>query len=174
MEIFSACLRPNKAGAILVNVLLQHLLTCLKQWRNNAPGAPAMPGGAVPEGRQIVIKMWDNFARLTALLAKVRVWFNNLTIYLDFWPFFHKLPLINNKPLILKPGAPLGGDFLPPRGAILTRPSTLRHWFKSLILCKVYQLDLCIKLFQITNILSYVTCSLYLIAGMTRNSRQFV
>ena len=55
-----------------------------KQWRNDALGAPATPGGAVFGGRQIVIKMWDNFARLTALLAKVHVWFNNLTIYLDF------------------------------------------------------------------------------------------
>ena len=50
------------------------------QWRNEAPGAPATPGGAVIRGRQIVIKMWDNFARLTALLAKVRVLFNNSTI----------------------------------------------------------------------------------------------
>ena len=32
--------------------------------------------------------MWDNFARLTALLAKVRVWFNNLTICLDFSTIF--------------------------------------------------------------------------------------
>ena len=54
------------------------------QWRNDAPGALATPGDTVLGGRQIVIKMWDNFARLTALLAKVRVWFNNLTIYLDF------------------------------------------------------------------------------------------
>ena len=53
------------------------------QWRNEAPGALATPGGAVIGGRQIVIKMWDNFARSTALLAKVRVWFNNSTIYLD-------------------------------------------------------------------------------------------
>ena len=58
------------------------------QWRNDAPGAPATPGGAVIEGRQNVIKMWDNFARLTARLAKVRVWFNNSTIYLDFWAVF--------------------------------------------------------------------------------------
>ena len=58
------------------------------QWRNDAPGAPATPGGAVLGGRQIVIKMWDNFARLTALLAKVRVWLSNLTIYLDFFGHF--------------------------------------------------------------------------------------
>ena len=44
--------------------------------------------------------MWDNFARLTALLAKVRVWFNNSTIYIDF---------------------------LAPRGANLAKPPTLRH-----------------------------------------------
>ena len=61
------------------------------QWHNNAPGAPATPGGAVLGGRQIVIKMWDNFARLTALLAKVRVWFNNLTIYLDFSAIFSQI-----------------------------------------------------------------------------------
>ena len=61
------------------------------QWRNEAPGAPATPEGAVIGGRQIVIKMWDNFARLTALLAKVRVWFNNSTIYLDFSAIFSEL-----------------------------------------------------------------------------------
>ena len=61
------------------------------QWRNEAPGAPATPGGAVIGGRQIVIKIWDNFARLTALLAKVRVWFNNSTIYLDFSAIFSEI-----------------------------------------------------------------------------------
>ena len=61
------------------------------QWRNEAPGAPATPGGDVIGGRQIVIKMWDNFARLTALLAKVCVWFNNSTVYIDFLPYFQKL-----------------------------------------------------------------------------------
>ena len=55
-----------------------------EQWRNDAPGAPATPGGDVIGGRQNVIKMWDNFARLTAGLAKVRAWFNNSIIYLDF------------------------------------------------------------------------------------------
>ena len=35
--------------------------------------------------------MWDNFARLTALLAKVRVWFNNVTIYLDFSAIFSQI-----------------------------------------------------------------------------------
>ena len=63
----------------------------LSQWRNDAPGVPASPGGAVLGGRQIFIKMWDNFARLTALLAKVRVWFNNLTIYLDFSAIFSQI-----------------------------------------------------------------------------------
>ena len=58
------------------------------QWRNGAPGAPATPGGDVLGGRQNVIKMWDNFATLTARLAKVRVWFSNLTIYLDFSAIF--------------------------------------------------------------------------------------
>ena len=69
------------------------------QWRNEAPGAPATPGGAVigGRGRQIVIKMWDNFARLTALLAKVRVWFNNSTIYLDFSAIF--LEIAPSKPI---------------------------------------------------------------------------
>ena len=65
--------------------------SCIKvcsQWRNEAPGAPATPGGAVIGGRQIVIKMWDNFARLTALLAKVRVCFNNSIINLDFSAIF--------------------------------------------------------------------------------------
>ena len=48
-------------------------------------------GGAVIGGRQIVIKIWNNFARLTALLAKVRVWFNNSTIYLDFSAIFSEI-----------------------------------------------------------------------------------
>ena len=47
------------------------------QWRNDAPAALATPGGAVLRGRQIVIKMWDNFARLTAQLAKSTVLCNN-------------------------------------------------------------------------------------------------
>ena len=34
-----------------------------------------------------------NFAAFTARQAKVRVWFINLTIYLDFRPHFYKLPL---------------------------------------------------------------------------------
>ena len=61
------------------------------QWRNDVPGALATPGGAVLGGRQIVIKMWDNFARLTALLAKVPIWFNNLTIHLDFSAIFSQI-----------------------------------------------------------------------------------
>ena len=65
--------------------------------------------------------MWDNFARLTALLAKVRVWFNNSTVYLDFSAIFSE---IAPSKLITR-GAPLGGAFLPPRGAILARPPTL-------------------------------------------------
>ena len=69
----------------------------LRQWRNDAPGAPATPGGAVLGGRQIFTKMWDNFARLTALLAKVHVWFDNLTIYLDVSAIF--LQIAPSKPL---------------------------------------------------------------------------
>ena len=62
-----------------------------RQWRNEAPGASATPGDDVIGGRQIVKKMWDNFARLTALLAKGRVWFNNSTIYLDFLATFSEI-----------------------------------------------------------------------------------
>ena len=43
------------------------------QWRNGAQGAPATPRGDDLGGRQIVIKTWDNLARLTGRLAKVRV-----------------------------------------------------------------------------------------------------
>ena len=43
----------------------------------DVPRTPATLGGATSS-------MWDNFARLTTLLAKVRVWFTNLTIYFDF------------------------------------------------------------------------------------------
>ena len=63
----------------------------MQQWRNETLGAPATPGGAVIRGRRIVIKMWDNFARLTVLLAKERVWFNNSTIYLDFSAIFPEI-----------------------------------------------------------------------------------
>ena len=58
------------------------------QWRNDAPGTP---GGNFLGGRQIVIRMWDNFTRLDALLAKVRVWFDKSTIYLDFWAIFSQI-----------------------------------------------------------------------------------
>ena len=71
--------------------------------------------------------MWDNFARLTALLAKLHVWFNNSTIYLDF----SEIAPSNNCPLAplgYNQGAPLGGRFLLPRGAILAKPPTLCHW----------------------------------------------
>ena len=77
------------------------------QWRNDAPGAPATPGGAVLRGRQIVIKMWDNFARLTARLAKSRVLFNNSTIYLDFSAIFSQI--VPNR--LLNEGRPLGATF---------------------------------------------------------------
>ena len=61
---------------------LGRLLTVnIHQWRNAAPGAPATPGGAAHKGRQIVTQMWDNFARLTARLAKMRVFFNNFAIF---------------------------------------------------------------------------------------------
>ena len=63
------------------------------QWRNGAPGAPATPEGDVLGGRQIVIKMWDNFATLTARLAKVRVLFSNLFIYLDFSAILRQITL---------------------------------------------------------------------------------
>ena len=58
------------------------------QWRNGAPGAPATPGGATHRGRQIVTQMWDNFARLTVRLAKMRVFFNNFAIFRDFSAIF--------------------------------------------------------------------------------------
>ena len=48
--------------------------------------APGAPGVDVSGGRKIVIKMWDNFSTLTARLAKVRIWFSNLTIHLDDGP----------------------------------------------------------------------------------------
>ena len=67
------------------------------QWHNGALGAPATPGGDVLGGRQIVIKMWDNFATLTARLAKVRIWFSNLTIYVDFRPYFDKSLSVSSK-----------------------------------------------------------------------------
>ena len=37
------------------------------------PADPAVQGGAVIGGRQIVVWMWDNFENLTKVLAKLRV-----------------------------------------------------------------------------------------------------
>ena len=48
----------------------------------------------------------------------MRVWFNNWTIYLDFSAIFSE---IAPSKLITK------GRLLPPRGAILAKPPTLRH-----------------------------------------------
>ena len=79
----------------------------MQQWRNDAPAAPATPGGAVLRGRQIVIKMWDNFATLTARLAKSRVLFNNSTIYLDFSTIFSQIVPIGP----LNEGRHLGATF---------------------------------------------------------------
>ena len=45
-------------------------------------------GGGWRGGGQIVIKMWDNFATLTAQQAKAPLQFNNLTIFLDFSAIF--------------------------------------------------------------------------------------
>ena len=51
--------------------------------------------------------MWDNFARLTARLAKSRVWLNNFTIYLDFSAIFSQID--PSKPL--NQGRQLGAHF---------------------------------------------------------------
>ena len=51
--------------------------------------------------------MWDNFARLTARLAKSRVLFNNSTIYLDFSAIFSQI--VPNR--LLNEGRPLGATF---------------------------------------------------------------
>ena len=52
-------------------------------------------------------KMWDNFAKLTVRLAKSRVLFNNLTIYLDFSAIFSQI--VPNRPL--NEGRHLGATF---------------------------------------------------------------
>ena len=96
-----------RVGVWFSNSTIYFDYSAIFSWRNNAPGAPATPGGAVLGGRQIVIKMWDNFARLTALLAKVRVCFNNLTIYLDFSAIFSQIA--PRKPL--KQGRHWGATF---------------------------------------------------------------
>ena len=49
-------------------------------------------------------KMWDNFARLTARLAKSCVLFINSTIYLDFSTILSRI--VPNRPL--NEGRPLG------------------------------------------------------------------
>ena len=68
--------------------------------------------------------MWDNFATLTAGLAKVRVWFNSkLTFNLEFSAIFLQITLSK----LISQGRHGGGDFLQPRGDTLARPLTLRH-----------------------------------------------
>ena len=71
--------------------------------------------------------MWDNFARLTARLAKSRVLFNNSTIYLDFSAIFSRI--VPNRPL--NEGRHLGATFYR-RGATfwlgLQRYATVREY----------------------------------------------
>ena len=52
---------------------------------NDAPGGLATKAEVGVLEHQIIIKMRDDFAISTAQLAKVRVWFNNLTVFLDFF-----------------------------------------------------------------------------------------
>ena len=78
------------------------------QWRNDAPGAPATPGGGgCLKGAPNRDKMWDNFARLIARLAKLRALFHNSTIYLDFSAIFSRI--VPNRPF--NEGRPLGATF---------------------------------------------------------------
>ena len=55
----------------------------INQQCNNAPAAPAMPG------RQIFIKIRDNFARLTARITN-HVFGLITSFFLDFLSYFHK------------------------------------------------------------------------------------
>ena len=56
------------------------------------PPPPCWPKSLPPHYANVSkIQMWDNFARLTALLGKVRVWFNNSTIHLDFSAIFSEI-----------------------------------------------------------------------------------
>ena len=41
------------------------------QWRNDAPAAPATPGGAVLRGRQIVIKNVGQFCKINCATSKI-------------------------------------------------------------------------------------------------------
>ena len=54
------------------------------QWRNVGTVTTATPGGDKESGAINHPKMWDNFATLTARLAKSRVLVNNLVILRDF------------------------------------------------------------------------------------------
>ena len=54
-----------------------------RHWRNVGTVTPVTLGGDKESGRQIV-RMWDNFATLTARLAKSRVLVVNLVILKDF------------------------------------------------------------------------------------------
>ena len=69
------------------------------------------------------MQMWDNFARFTARLAKVHVWFDNLTVYLEFYAVFSDTE--PNKPC--KQGRHWGRLFAAGGGGdILTRPAISR------------------------------------------------
>ena len=53
-----------------------------EQWRNEAPGAPATPEGAVIGGRRIVLKMWDKRNK-SLEKQKFKFWFIESTNIID-------------------------------------------------------------------------------------------
>ena len=71
------------------------------------PREPRLRRGRRLKGAPNRDKIWDNFARSTARLAKSRVLFNNSTIYLDFSAIFSRI--VQNRPF--NEGRPSGATF---------------------------------------------------------------
>ena len=67
----------------LVHSLAKGNSTGSQQWCNIVTVTLATPRGDIERGCQIALKMWDNFAALTAQLAKLCVLLNNLFILKD-------------------------------------------------------------------------------------------
>ena len=103
---------------------LPSAVVMLVEWCKWGGGGGGCAGwGQCHRGRQIFRKMWNNYARLTAILAKVRVCLITRQFILIFWPYFH---ILIQESLVTR-GATGGNFLLQGGGDILTRPTKLSH-----------------------------------------------
>ena len=125
------------------------LLGCAAQWCNDAPPLPLEPwlcqGVTSHKEQQIGIKIWDNFARFTVLLANACVRFSNLTIYLEFLAIFSEIApryTAGSRPLITylyvlttKPGDPRQPRYFHCLCVSLTDPDSCEKFLAFKIKC---------------------------------------